>query len=132
MLGQLLSASLGGVFAQWLSWRDIFVLIGVASFGVFLLLARETRRTPAVAGKKTEWSAYATLLRRPAARRLFLAGFVENGILFGAFAFFGAFLHDRFGLAYALVGLVLGASRWAASCSRAARNGWCRGWANGS
>jgi predicted MFS family arabinose efflux permease len=49
------------------------------------------------------------LLCLPRARSLFAAGFVENGLLFGAFAFFGAFLHDQFALAYSIVGPVLGA-----------------------
>jgi len=109
VLGQLLSATLGGIFAQWLSWRDLFVVLGLASLGVFALLLRETRRQPAGGGNRTEWRAYAKLLVLPRARRLFAAGLLENGLVFGAFAFLGAFLHDRFDLAYSVVGLILAA-----------------------
>jgi predicted MFS family arabinose efflux permease len=107
VLGQLLSTSLGGVFAQWLDWRAIFVLFGVATFAVFVLLARQSSRYPPVAGQDTGWRSYVSVMARPAARQIVLGGAGEGLFLFGAFAYTGAFLRDRYSLAYAVIGLVL-------------------------
>ena len=52
---------------------------------------------------------YATVLRSPWARTVIAIAFIESGAMFGAFTYVGADLHLRFGLSFALVGLVVGA-----------------------
>ena len=49
MLGQILSATLGGVFGEHLNWRGIFLVFGVAALVVGALLARESNRFPGAA-----------------------------------------------------------------------------------
>jgi predicted MFS family arabinose efflux permease len=46
MLGQIAGSTLGGVFGEYVGWRYIFVMFGVAAFAVSLLLMREARRFP--------------------------------------------------------------------------------------
>jgi predicted MFS family arabinose efflux permease len=44
MMGQIAGSTLGGLFGQYLGWRDIFLVFGVVSLVVSALLAREGRR----------------------------------------------------------------------------------------
>jgi YNFM family putative membrane transporter len=46
MMGQIMGSTLGGIFGQYLGWRNIFLVFGVASLVVSALLAREGRRFP--------------------------------------------------------------------------------------
>ena len=46
MMGQIAGSTLGGIFGQYLGWRDIFLVFGIVSLGVSALLAREGRRFP--------------------------------------------------------------------------------------
>lgn len=43
MMGQITASTLGGLFGQYLGWRDIFVVFGVVALAVAFLLARESR-----------------------------------------------------------------------------------------
>ncbi len=51
---------------------------------------------------------YMLLFGRPWARIILATVFVEGFLFYGAFTFIGAYLRDRFGLDYAIVGLLLG------------------------
>lgn len=44
MMGQIVGSTLGGIFGQYLGWRDIFIVLGVVSLSVSVLLARQGRR----------------------------------------------------------------------------------------
>ncbi len=46
MIGQIAGSTLGGLFGEYLGWRYIFVVFGLAALAVSLLLAREGRRVP--------------------------------------------------------------------------------------
>ena len=46
MLGQIVGSTVGGLFGQYLGWRNVFVALGVSAFAVSILLAREGRRFP--------------------------------------------------------------------------------------
>jgi predicted MFS family arabinose efflux permease len=46
MMGQIAGSTLGGLFGQYLGWRDIFLVFGIVSLAVSALLAREARRFP--------------------------------------------------------------------------------------
>jgi YNFM family putative membrane transporter len=46
MMGQIMGSTLGGIFGQYLGWRNIFILFGIVSLLVSALLAREGRRFP--------------------------------------------------------------------------------------
>ena len=47
MLGQIMSSTLGGIFGEYLSWREIFWVLGVASLGVAIVLWRAVQKIPA-------------------------------------------------------------------------------------
>src|SRR6476660_6402340 len=46
MMGQIMGSTLGGIFGQFLGWRNIFLVFGIAALAVSVLLAREGRRFP--------------------------------------------------------------------------------------
>jgi YNFM family putative membrane transporter len=46
MMGQIVGSTLGGIFGQYLGWRNIFIVFGVVSIAVAALLAREGQRFP--------------------------------------------------------------------------------------
>jgi YNFM family putative membrane transporter len=46
MMGQIAGSTLGGIFGQYLGWRNVFIVFGVVSLAVSVLLAREGGRFP--------------------------------------------------------------------------------------
>ena len=114
ILGQLFGQAAGGVLGDFLGWRNVFfVLAGmfaVASAGlVFELAVNPVTRTRqrSVKGWKGFVGEYAAVLSNPFARIVIVAAFIEFALMWGAFAYIGAYLHLRFGLNFALVGLAV-------------------------
>jgi len=58
MMGQILGSSLGGVFGQYLGWRNVFFAFGVLALVVSIMLAREVTRFPEAqkASRRIGWS----------------------------------------------------------------------------
>ncbi|GBE91434.1 MFS transporter [Nostoc cycadae] len=112
VLGQILGGSLGGIFGEYISWRDIFLLFGIVSLAIAGLLWRGTRHFKD-GNRSTERFSLATfkpyyqLLTQPTARTVIIAVFIEGFCLMGAFAYIGAFLRDRYGLPYVTIGFML-------------------------
>lgn len=114
VLGQILSGSLGGIFGEYLSWRDIFLLFGVVSIGIAVALWRASRLVPD--GGRTQgklglaaFKPYRQLMSKPATRLVIVAVFIEGFFFFGGFAYIGAFLRDQYSLSYVVIGLMLSA-----------------------
>lgn len=109
MLGQILSASLGGVFGEHLDWRDIFVVFGVAGLVVSGLLARESRRFPEPRrDRRFSPAAMRELFKYPSAQLVLSTVFFEGCLVFGGLAFLAASMLDRFPfLGPSQVGLML-------------------------
>jgi predicted MFS family arabinose efflux permease len=114
--GQLFGQAAGGVLGDWFGWRNVFFVLAVLFALASLALWSEFIRNPIThAGHATATRSrgfvtdYRTVLRSPWARTVIFYGFLENGMLFGAFAYVGAFLHLRFGLRLSFVGLLVGA-----------------------
>jgi predicted MFS family arabinose efflux permease len=106
---------LGGVVGGLVGWRAVFLLLGLLFLLVGLLLLLELRAprvpTPLLTGSISPAAlarGYALLFGRSWARIVLATVFVEGLLFYGAFTFIGAYLRERFGLDYALVGLVLG------------------------
>ena len=94
----------------------MFLLLGALFllFGALLALELRSSRvpTPLLSGSISPAaiiSGYRLLLGRPWARVILLTVFVEGFLFYGAFAFIGAWLHARFDIGYAMIGLVLSA-----------------------
>jgi predicted MFS family arabinose efflux permease len=116
ILGQLFGQAAGGVLGDYFGWRNVFfilaTLLGIATAGLIYELLRNpiTHARHATAQPGRGFVAdYATVLRSPWARTVIALAFVESAAMFGAYTYVGADLHLRFGLNFALVGLVVGA-----------------------
>ena len=111
-LGQVLGASLGGIFSEYLSWRAIFLVYGVGGVVAWLALRHAAAAVPERVAPRDgagllSLGAYWRLLREAAARVVIGAVFVEGIFLFGGLAYLGAALRERHAISYALIGLLL-------------------------
>jgi len=98
--------------AIWLGWRNVFFvlagLFAVATAGlVFELAVNPQTRKAGSRGGRGLFGGYTAVLTNPFARIVLIAGFLEGGLAWGAFAYIGAYLHLRFGLSFSLVGGVV-------------------------
>lgn len=112
VLGQILGGSLGGIFGEYIGWRDIFLLFGIVSVIIAVAMWYATRRIPDRQNRQNRVSLlnfkpYYQLMSQPAARNVIIAVFVEGFCLFGSFAYVGAFLRDRYSLPYVTIGFML-------------------------
>jgi predicted MFS family arabinose efflux permease len=115
ILGLVGGQIMGGLIGELVGWRAVFLLLGALFLVVGLALTVE-QRSPRVPAPVLTTSispaallrGYALLFGRPWARIVLATVFVEGFLFYGAFTFIGAWLHARFGLGYAMVGLVLG------------------------
>jgi MFS transporter, YNFM family, putative membrane transport protein len=115
ILGQLSGQAAGGVLGDLLGWRNVFfVLAGVFALAtaglVFELITNPATRKPSHPNETTRGfvADYAAVLSGAFARIIILVAFIENVLVWGAFAYIGAFLRLRFGLSFTLIGLSVG------------------------
>jgi YNFM family putative membrane transporter len=115
ILGQLSGQAMGGVLGDLMGWRNVFFVLSavfaVATAGlVFELLANPVAREPGHPNETTRGfiADYAAVLTTPFARLIIITAFIENVLLWGAFAFIGAYLRQRFNLSFTLIGLSVG------------------------
>ncbi len=115
ILGQLSGQAAGGVLGDLLGWRNVFfVLAGVFALAtaglVFELITNPATRKPGHPNETTRGfvADYAAVLSGAFARIVILVAFIENILVWGAFAYIGAFLRLRFGLSFTLIGLSVG------------------------
>jgi YNFM family putative membrane transporter len=105
-ISQLLSLALGGILADFVSWRAIFFLDGALAFLILLGLfwIRGTERPASTGGTLAAYRAVFGAGRRLIV--MFLA-FLEGMLLMGGMTFLGAYLRDRWELSYVVIGLCL-------------------------
>ncbi|MGI9508563.1 MAG: MFS transporter [Geminicoccaceae bacterium] len=113
--GVIIGQVFGGLIGEHLGWRAVFPMLGVVFLVIGGLLFRELGRNTLPAPKlgpaisvRSLIQGYAGLFRLPWARIVLLTVFVEGFFFYGAFTYIGADLHQRFGLDYGQVGLILG------------------------
>jgi YNFM family putative membrane transporter len=113
--GQLFGQAAGGVLGDLFGWRNVFFILGamfaLATLGLIYELVTNPRTRPA--GRPEERSRgfvadYKAVLSNPWARIVIAAVFLESFFGWGAFAYVGADLNQRFGLGYTAVGLIVG------------------------
>ncbi len=115
ILGQLFGQAAGGVLGDLVGWRNVFfVLSGIfalATAGLaYELCTNPLTREPSHPDETTRGfiADYAAVLTTPFARIVIIAAFIENALLWGAFAYIGADLRSRFGISFTLIGLSVG------------------------
>jgi predicted MFS family arabinose efflux permease len=108
VMAVVLAGPFGGAFGQYVGWRSIFLVLSAGSLIVTALLFIRLRSLPDRRGSATfNFANYAKLAKRSSARLLLIGTFFDGMILVGCFPFLAPFLHERFGLSYAQVGLLL-------------------------
>jgi predicted MFS family arabinose efflux permease len=112
LMGQILGPALGGALAEFTSWRRVFDVMAAVFLVVSIVLFtvhRRTRHAASVVGKShgNVWRNYAAVLGDRWVRIVVLTVFLEGGLFYGAFAYTGAYLKERFGLSYLLIGGML-------------------------
>jgi len=114
ILGQLFGQAAGGVLGDLLGWRNVFfVLAGMfalASTGLVLELAinPQTRKAAHTANTGRGFVAdYTAVLSNPFARIVIIAAFIEGALAWGALAYIGANLRQKFGLTYTVIGVTV-------------------------
>jgi len=112
ILGQLFGQAAGGVLGDLLGWRNVFFvlagLFALAAAGlVFELAVNPQTRKAGSRSARGVFGGYAAVLTNPFASIVLIAGFLEGGLAWGAFAYIGAHLHLRFGLSFSLVGAIV-------------------------
>src|SRR5687767_15079820 len=108
--GQLFGQAAGGVLGDLFGWRNVFFvlagMLALAAAGLVFELSTNPRTREA--GHPEEASRgfaanYSAVLSSPWARFVIFAVFIEASIAWGAFAFVGADLHQRYGLSFAAI-----------------------------
>ena len=113
ILGIVFGQAAGGLLGDMIGWRATLVVLGLMHLVAGLLLLGEMRRlasgvaSPEHPSARDVSSSASGLLQDPWARTVLGITFLEGIFMFGAFAYVGAELHQRFGLSLGVVGAML-------------------------
>lgn len=110
MAGNLLGVSAGGVIADLIGWRGVFVASGVAGLAVLastFIGLRGIKTQTAAAGFASVIPNYRAILRNPLAKYCFGAVLIEGIFLFGVFPHVAALLHGEGETRASIAGLVI-------------------------
>ncbi len=109
VMAQVLAGPMGGVFGEYLGWRGVFLLLGGCALVLAAVFARRIRSLPDRRSSRSGLNLqnYFFLLRPGFARRMLLVTLLDGALMMGCFPFLAPYMHERFGLRYATVGLVL-------------------------
>lgn len=109
--GQSAGPFVGGALTDAFGWRStFFVLSAVFAVVAATLYARTRREWPPIAPAKGALFSprqHLAVLARPRARRVLLTVGFEMMCLYGAFAYLGVLLREKFDLSYTLIGALL-------------------------
>ena len=115
ILGIVFGQAAGGFMGDLIGWRATLVVLGLAHAAAGMLLLGEMRRLQVTAqpAGRIRWGEAAAstwgVLQLPWVRVVLGTTFLEGLAMFGAFAYVGAELHERFGLNLGVVGAMLAA-----------------------
>jgi predicted MFS family arabinose efflux permease len=108
---QALSTSAGGAISAYVSWRNVFPLLGIAAglatLAIFFQRRHEIRVNRPADGQAPR---YRDALAAAGMRTLLLLVFSEGFLYMGGFSFLSGLLEQRFALGPLAIGLVLGLS----------------------
>ena len=113
VMGMIAGQWAGGLLADTLGWRSVFVALAVLFAAVAALMHARSRRVDAkasphaVANASGYYARLRTVLMAPWAREVLALAFIEGAVGYSAFAFVPSHLHARFGLTMTWAGAVL-------------------------
>lgn len=126
VVGMIVGQWAGGVFADTLGWRSVFIALALLFAVSGIMMRLEMRRTHAASPREPQarrqahadaptgvpaQAGFAQRLRKvidePWAREVLAVSIVEGAVAYSAFAFVPSYLHQRFGLSMAWAGAVL-------------------------
>jgi predicted MFS family arabinose efflux permease len=113
ILGIVFGQAAGGLLGELIGWRATLAVLGLVHLLAGLLLLVEMRRlkgrtsTHGHLGWRQVSASASGMARNPWARTVLGITFLEGIFMFGAFAYVGAELHQRFGLSLGVVGAML-------------------------
>jgi predicted MFS family arabinose efflux permease len=113
ILGIVFGQAAGGLMGDLIGWRLTLAVLGIAHTAAGLLLLGEMRRlgNGVPASTEVRWAQSAAAARRVLEDRwvriILATTFLEGAVMFGALAYVGAELHERFGLSLGMVGAML-------------------------
>jgi predicted MFS family arabinose efflux permease len=109
VLAQIMAGPLGGIFGDEIGWRGVFLLLAASAVVAAAALGRRIRRLPdrRDAAARISVQPYLGLARMPFPRRLLLASTADGMLMVGCFPFLAPYMHEAFGIGYALTGAVL-------------------------
>lgn len=115
MTGIILGQAAGGIIGDLVGWRSVFLIIGSLHTlaGIAMLIELKTNPAGQPPGAKVTLGFSSVIggtlaiARRPWVRVMLTAVFFEAMAMYGAFAYVGADLRQRFGLSFTMVGVVM-------------------------
>lgn len=112
MMGTVFSGPMGGIFGDYLGWRNIFLLLGGISAIVMVALLKGAANEPKPFKDPSKPSTsvlkgYALVLSNPNALVVYPAIFLEGLFLFGGFVYVSSALQDNFGMKILQAGLMI-------------------------
>ncbi len=112
MMGTVFSGPMGGVFGDYLGWRNIFLLLGGISVFVMLALLKAARSEPPPVKEPNKpatsiLKGYGIVLSNPNSLVVYPAIFLEGLFLFGGFVYVSSALQDNFGMKILEAGLMI-------------------------
>jgi predicted MFS family arabinose efflux permease len=112
LLGHILGPALGGIFAHLVSWRAVFYVFAAMFLvvGVVLLVRDRNTQAPEAAVRRSGIvRGYLELLKDRWVRTVLITVSLEGALFYGAFAYTGAYLKEKFDLSYFTIGLIISA-----------------------
>lgn len=106
-LGQIVGAALAGIVTAAVSWRAMFLLDAVLAAALIPPLWKFRGSVAGTGSSPDPFAAHRRLLRSRRAILLYVIVLVEGAAFFGGTGYFGALLHDEYGVSLAGVGLIL-------------------------
>lgn len=108
-LGQGLSAGLGGLITQHLSWRGAFIFFSLVAMCSEAILFRSLPRdSKIIESKKQNFFVQAKLaLNSSRGRIVFPLALITGFLLLGLYSYLGSFLHENIGLDYSQCGIII-------------------------
>ena len=116
MSGQALGIVIGALLAQFISWKFLFVCVGLAAVPAAVMFYKQTTSAPATQLKVDLplKERYRQIFANPRSWILYLAVFLEGAALFGGFAYLGIYANKFLGLNYFTIGLLTAGFSFAA------------------